>query len=100
MKATIEVPDELYRQVKAKSALEGRALREVAEELFRRYVDPQELPTAENDPAEQPLRRMLDGEILPSWFGFLRTQAQLVERRDIEEIRKSIAAGIVEERKL
>lgn len=30
MKATIEVPDELYRQVKAKSALEGRAVREAA----------------------------------------------------------------------
>jgi hypothetical protein len=30
MKATIEVPDDLYRRVKAKSALEGRAVREVA----------------------------------------------------------------------
>lgn len=30
MKATIEIPDELYRRVKAKSALEGRPVREVA----------------------------------------------------------------------
>jgi hypothetical protein len=29
MKATIEVPDELYRRVKAKSAREGRAVHEV-----------------------------------------------------------------------
>lgn len=39
MKATIEVPDELYRRVKAKTALEGRAIREVTIELYRKYVD-------------------------------------------------------------
>jgi hypothetical protein len=38
MKATIEVPDELYRKVKAKSALEGRSVRAVAVELFRRWL--------------------------------------------------------------
>lgn len=39
MKATIDIPDELYRKVKAKSALEGRPVREVAIELFRTWVD-------------------------------------------------------------
>lgn len=38
MKATIEIPDELHRKVKAKSALEGRPIREVAVELFTRWV--------------------------------------------------------------
>jgi len=38
MKATIEIPDELYRKVKAKSALEGRPVREVAIELFRNWI--------------------------------------------------------------
>lgn len=38
MKATIEIPDDLYRLVKAKSSLEGRAVREVTEELYRRWV--------------------------------------------------------------
>ncbi|HEX5136581.1 MAG TPA: hypothetical protein VFY93_06395 [Planctomycetota bacterium] len=38
MKATIEIPDDLYRLVKAKSGLEGRAIREVTEDLFRRWV--------------------------------------------------------------
>jgi hypothetical protein len=37
MKATIEIPDELYRKVKAKSALEGRPVREVAIALFRSW---------------------------------------------------------------
>ena len=34
MKATMDIPDELYRQVKAKSALEGRCVREIAVTLF------------------------------------------------------------------
>ena len=38
MKATIDVPDDLYRRVKAKSALEGRAVREVTIELHRGWL--------------------------------------------------------------
>ncbi len=38
MKATIDVPDDLYRRVKAKSALEGRAVREVTIELYQRWL--------------------------------------------------------------
>jgi hypothetical protein len=38
MKATIDVPDALYRQVKARSALEGRSIREVTVELFERWL--------------------------------------------------------------
>ncbi len=38
MKATIEVPDDLYRKVKAKSALLGKPVREVTIELYERWV--------------------------------------------------------------
>jgi hypothetical protein len=38
MKATIEIPDDLYRRVKAKSALEGRAIREVTIELYQAWL--------------------------------------------------------------
>lgn len=44
MKATIEIPDELYRQVKAKSALEDRTIREVTIELYQAWIK-QELPS-------------------------------------------------------
>jgi hypothetical protein len=39
MKATIEIPDDLYRRVKAKSALQGRPIRAVTIELFQRWLD-------------------------------------------------------------
>lgn len=35
MKATIDIPDDLYRKVKAKTAAEGRKIREVTVGLFR-----------------------------------------------------------------
>lgn len=38
MKATFEIPDELYRKIKAKSALEGRSMRVVVVELFRDWL--------------------------------------------------------------
>lgn len=39
MKTTIELPDDLYRRVKAKSALEGKTVREVATSLFQQWAD-------------------------------------------------------------
>ena len=102
MKATIEIPDELYRQVKEKSALEGRAVREVTEELFRLYLDPdRKRPSgAAKERAAQQEPRLLDGEPLPAWFGVLGKYARQVKRNDMESIRESIAAGITEERDL
>lgn len=55
MKATIEIPDDLYRQVKAKSALEGRAIREVTIELYEAWVR-QEGPKPEPLSPEQWLK--------------------------------------------
>lgn len=49
MKATIDIPDELYRRVKAKSALEGRPVRAVAIELFRAWVDGAWVPPEERE---------------------------------------------------
>jgi hypothetical protein len=38
MKATIEIPDDLYRKLEAKSASEGRPLQDVAIELLGEWV--------------------------------------------------------------
>lgn len=39
MKATIDIPDQLYRRVKAQAALDGRAVREVTIELYETWLD-------------------------------------------------------------
>ncbi len=38
MKTTIEIPDPLYRQVKAKCALLGKRIRDVTIELYSQWV--------------------------------------------------------------
>ncbi len=38
MKATVDIPDQLYRRVKARAALEGRAVRDVTIELYEHWL--------------------------------------------------------------
>lgn len=45
MKATIDIPDDLYRRVKAKTALKGRAVRDVMIGLFRNLLQESETTT-------------------------------------------------------
>jgi len=52
MKATIDIPDDLYRRVKAKSALEGRAVREVTIELYQSWLAKEVVTGATQTPEE------------------------------------------------
>ncbi len=59
MKATIEVPDDLYRRVKAKSALQGRAIREVTMELYQTWLVEDVAPLAAPSPQGPSARELL-----------------------------------------
>ena len=50
MKTSIDLPDDLYRALKAKSALEGLAVREVATALFSAWVEGRAPGIAEGSP--------------------------------------------------
>lgn len=52
MKATIDIPDTLYRKVKAKSALLGKPVREITVELYQHWLGEKEAPHPEAPPAE------------------------------------------------
>jgi hypothetical protein len=97
MKATIDIPDDLYRQVKAKSALEGRAIREVTTDLFERYVGGR--LDAATYPA--PLESAADSELrerhFPSWFGIAGRLGARAADPSMEAIRESIGKGWAEE---
>jgi len=91
MKATIEIPDELYRRVKAKSALEGLAVREVATTLFYSWV--QEGVAKDKSVREVPVAE----RPAPGWFGAARKYARRVSQHDMDSVRKSIARGRAQE---
>lgn len=44
MRTTLDIPDELYRQVKARAALQGKTVREVTTELYGQWLAGQALP--------------------------------------------------------
>ena len=52
MKATIDIPDELYRRVKAKAALQGRAIREVTVSLYQRWLVEDSAPADRQSPEQ------------------------------------------------
>ena len=86
MKATIEIPDDLYRRVKAKSAIEGQPVRQVVMHLFQGW-----LGQTDELPADNPVR--VQGRPAPAWFGAARKYAQRVKRHDLNSVRRSIARG-------
>lgn len=59
MKATIDIPDDLYRQVKSETALRGLTIREVTTQLYRRWLSEEEGPEAREAPKAW-LRSWLD----------------------------------------
>ena len=59
MKATIDIPDDLYRQVKSEAALRGLTIREVTMRLYERWLEAGEEGQAREAPAEW-LRSWLD----------------------------------------
>lgn len=63
MKATIDVPDELYRKVKAKSALLGKPIREVTVELYERWLDEAKAGSASGRSEQDWLDRLLEHRI-------------------------------------
>jgi hypothetical protein len=76
MKATIDIPDDLYRRVKAKSALQGRPVRAVAIELFHRWLAegayaaqrPDDDHVADRTDVSTKTRRQLAQEWLDEWL--------------------------------
>ena len=96
MKATFDIPDDLYRQVKARSALEGRPLRSVAVELFQRWLSPPHLPEPTPAPAgtdDHPATRFDTA----SWHAIAQKYIRPGMSHDWADIKESIARGGGEE---
>ncbi|MCC5841253.1 MAG: hypothetical protein JJT96_14140 [Opitutales bacterium] len=88
MKATFEIPDDLYRRVKARSALEGRPLRSVALELFQNWLNAPEQPTDSQEDRPSPA----EIEKFP-WLQITRPYIREGMSHDLDEMREAIARG-------
>ena len=92
----IDIPDDLYRSVKSRSALEGMTVRSATLMLYGDWLArPRGTPggiTAMHDSKSK--------KPLPPWFGIGRANVRKNSGRiaGIEEMREAIAAGIAAER--
>jgi hypothetical protein len=83
-KATIDIPDALYRQVKARSAMEGRPLRAVAMELFQNWLAA---------PRETVAKTLATETAAAPWLAITRPYLKPGMKHDMESIRAAIATG-------
>lgn len=81
MKATIEIPDVLYRRVKARTAMEGIPLRAVAVELFRRWLETPELFSPQEVTSDR------SNEEPAPWLAVTRPHLRPEMSHDLEAIR-------------
>jgi hypothetical protein len=90
MKATLDIPDDLYRRVKARSALEGRPLRAVAIGLFQQWLEGDDAPPTSMIPsppvAQQPTR--FDGA---PWVSVSRSYLRSGMSHDMADMREAAA---------
>ena len=93
MKATLDIPDDLYKKVKARSALEGKTIRSVAMELFQRWI---QAPSNTEDKSESALLTSEEYEKYP-WLNLARTYISGNQSSGFAEIKKSIAMGWAKE---
>ena len=90
MKTTIDIPDVIYRKVKAKSAIEGRPVRDVAITLFSAWVDQRDAPLARSEEKVSKVGAQPE----PPWFASLRKYAHNASGQyDMDSVRRSIARG-------
>ena len=93
MKATLDIPDDLYKRVKARSAMEGKPIRSVAIELFQIWI---QTPSDKGVENESVSLSMEDYKKYP-WLELARKHKNGNLSSDFREIKKSIAMGWAKE---
>jgi len=93
MKTTLDVPDDLYRAVKAKSAMDGLSVRSVTLMLYGDWLARPDRAPGASAPAPATKK-------LPAWFGLGRgdVRRNADGPHDMESIRAAVARGIAAER--
>lgn len=89
MKATLDIPDDLYRRVKARSAMEGRPVRSVAVQLFQNWLAT--LPPEALHPSPPALSQ---AELAAApWLAITQPFIKPGMSHDMDDIRSAMAKG-------
>ncbi len=92
MKATLDIPSDLYRRVKAKSAMEGRPIRAVAIQLFQRWLEGADSPE-EKEQDQLPLSTIQKAP----WLAITRPFVEGKRDHDLDAVRQSAHRALLAE---
>jgi hypothetical protein len=87
--ATLDIPDDLYRRVKARSALEGRPIRSVAVELFNNWLAASPAPAVQPPPCGL---TQADRDAAP-WLAITQPYVKPGLSHAMDDIRVALAKG-------
>jgi hypothetical protein len=87
MKATLDIPDDLYRRVEARSAAEGRPLQSVAVQLFEKWLDVSP-PPQDSGALTEPTPDELD---VAPWLALTRRYVQPGMNHELDDVRAAVA---------
>lgn len=85
MKITLDIPDELYRRVKARSVMESRPICSVAVDLFQKWLEEKPEPAAVSVAP-------LSEDDMP-WLAIARRYVHEDQNHDMGAIKEAIANG-------
>ena len=89
MKTTLEIPDPLFKQVKARAAMDGLKLKDLVSSALSDYLTkPKTNAGEETKPCPFPLVRGKGGPLMKQMSN--ETIAKLEEEEDIERHRRSV----------
>lgn len=91
MKATMQIPDEMYREVKAKSALQGRSVRSVTVMLYASWLRGLVDDTGMKSPAAE--TRTTGANLACFGIGRQFVRKNVDGPHDMASIRESISKG-------
>jgi hypothetical protein len=80
MKTTIEVPDELFRKVKAKAALQNVRIKELVTALLERWIN-ERAPAPPGEPDAEARRRV---EEMDAWLAEWQRIGTEIEQKSVD----------------
>ena len=82
MRTTLDIPDTMYRRIKARSAEEGRTVRSITLVLYSQWL-------GDSQPEERHGSTRRRRTAKPAWFGSVKVDKSLPH--DMDSVRESIA---------
>lgn len=86
MKTTLELPDDLVREIKLRAVMQDRAFKDLVAELLRRSLSAESTIAQRPAPSAYDARIIIDADGLPSFRALSEDAAQMISIEDAQAL--------------